>query len=68
MEAIDSLALELQPTDHAVVEQAKSLIARSGLSPRDAFHAAHALTAGCQAIASADASFEQVTGLERLAP
>jgi predicted nucleic acid-binding protein len=66
--SVDSLPLELQPTDHAVVEQARSLMARPGLAPRDAFHAAHALVAGCSVIASADAAFDDVPGLRRLAP
>jgi predicted nucleic acid-binding protein len=66
--AVDSLSLELQTTEHAVVEQAKVLMARPGLSPRDAFHAAHALAAGCDLIASSDAGFEQVSGLDVLAP
>ena len=66
--SIESLPLELQPTDNAVVERAKSLMARPGLAPRDAFHAAHALAAGCSVIASADAAFDEVPGLRRLAP
>ncbi|HEY6551310.1 MAG TPA: type II toxin-antitoxin system VapC family toxin [Solirubrobacterales bacterium] len=66
--AIDLLMLELQPTDHAVIEAAKSLMARPGLAPRDAFHAAHALEAGCELIASSDTGFDQVPGLRRLAP
>jgi predicted nucleic acid-binding protein len=66
--AVDSLSLELQPTGHAVVEGAKSLVAQPGLPPRDAFHAAHALKAGCDLIASSDASFDQVPGLRRVAP
>jgi len=66
--AVDSLALELQTTDHAVVEVAKSLMAKPGLSPRDAFHAAHALGANCDAIASGDACFDRVPGLRRIAP
>ncbi|MFI4985335.1 MAG: type II toxin-antitoxin system VapC family toxin [Solirubrobacterales bacterium] len=39
-----------------------------GLGPRDSFHAAHALVAGCSAIASTDAAFDDVPGLRRLAP
>lgn len=66
--AVDSLALELQPTDHAVVEGAKSLMAQPGLAPRDAFHAAHALEAGCGLIASSDSGFDRVSGLRRMAP
>lgn len=66
--AVDSLPLELQPTEHAVVASAKSLMARPGLAPRDAFHAAHALEAGCDLIASSDAVFDQVSGLRRVTP
>jgi predicted nucleic acid-binding protein len=66
--AVDSLSLELQPTEHAVVERAKSLMAQPGLAPRDAFHAAHALEAGCGLIASSDADFDRVPGLRLLAP
>jgi predicted nucleic acid-binding protein len=66
--AVDSLSLELQPTEHAVIEVAKSLMAQPGLSPRDAFHAAHALEAGCGLIASSDADFNRVPGLQLLAP
>jgi len=67
-DAVDSLSLELQPTEHAVIENAKSLMAQPGLPPRDAFHAAHALEAGCTLIASADAGFDDVPGLLRIAP
>lgn len=66
--AVDSLSLELQPTEHAVVERAKSLMAQPGLAPRDAFHAAHALAAGCDLIASSDECFDLVPGLRRLGP
>ncbi len=66
--AVDSLSLELQPTEHAAVERAKSLMAQPGLSPRDAFHAAHALEANCDLIASSDTGFDQVSGLRRVAP
>lgn len=66
--AVDSLSLELQSTEYAVIEGAKSLMAQPGLSPRDAFHAAHALEAGCNLIASSDAGFDEVSGLRRLSP
>jgi len=66
--AVDSLSLELQATDRAVVDAAKALMARPGLAPRDAFHTAHALRAGCDAIASSDEAFDSVDGLRRLAP
>jgi predicted nucleic acid-binding protein len=67
-QAIDSLSLELQPTDRAVVEKAKSLMASPGLPPRDAFHAAHAVEARCDLIASADSDFDQVPELRRIVP
>lgn len=66
--AVDSLPLELWPTDRAVVTRAQSLMANPGLGPRDAFHAAHALIAGCQLIASADSAFQLVPGLRCVAP
>lgn len=66
--AVDSLSLELQTTDHEVIEGAKALMTRPGLPPRDAFHAAHALAAGCDLIASSDADFGRVPGLRVLAP
>lgn len=66
--AVDSLVLELQPTDQAVVEGAKALMARPGLPPRDAFHAAHALAGDCDFIATSDPDFDQVPGLKLLAP
>lgn len=67
-QAVDSLALELCPTDGAVVTRAQALMARPGLGPRDAFHAAHALTAGCRSIASTDPAFHRVPGLRCVAP
>lgn len=67
-DSVDSLALELQPTDRVVVEQSKTLMASPGLTPRDAFHAAHALVAGCTVIVSSDSAFDRVQGLRRLAP
>lgn len=66
--AVESLLLELCPTDHAVVARAQVLMANPGLSPRDAFHAAHALAAGCRLIASTDPAFTQVPGLRCVAP
>jgi predicted nucleic acid-binding protein len=66
--AVDSLGLELQPTDDVVVGRAKSLMSRPGLAPRDAFHAAHAIEAGCTLIASSDSHFDRVPGLRLLAP
>lgn len=66
--AIDSLALELCTTDQAVVKRAQALMSKPGLGPRDAFHAAHALVAGCRLVASADPAFQKVPGLRCLAP
>ncbi|MGE5280837.1 MAG: type II toxin-antitoxin system VapC family toxin [Chloroflexota bacterium] len=66
--ALDALSLELQPTGHTVVARAKSLMARPGLPPRDAFHAAHALEAGCDVIVSSDAGFDGLAGLRRVGP
>ena len=66
--AVDSLSLELQPTEYSVIARAKSLMSRPGLPPRDAFHAAHALAAGCTVIASGDSAFDQVSGIRLLAP
>lgn len=66
--AVESLSLELCPTDDAVVAQAQALMAKPGLSPRDAFHAAHALAATCSLVASTDTAFDQVHGLSCLAP
>jgi predicted nucleic acid-binding protein len=67
-EACDALRFELQPTDQAVVDRARVLMARPGLAPRDAFHAAHALAAGCELIVSSDRGFDRVDGLRRLGP
>jgi predicted nucleic acid-binding protein len=66
--AVDALGLELRSTDQPVVEQAKALMARPGLTPRDAFHAAHALAAECTVIVSSDETFDRIPGLRRLAP
>ncbi len=66
--AVDSLSLELQPTSRGVVEQARSLMAAPGLTPRDAFHAAHALVAKCEVIVSSDSAFDDVPRLRRMAP
>lgn len=66
--AVGSLPIELCPTEHMVVAQAQTLMAKPGLSPRDAFHAAHALAASCSLVASTDTAFQQVRGLACLAP
>jgi predicted nucleic acid-binding protein len=66
--AVDSLPLELWPTDRSVVTRAQALMAKPGLGPRDAFHAAHALVAGCDLLASADPALQRVPGLRCIAP
>lgn len=66
--AVDALPLELQPTDRGVIDAAKSLMSQPGLSPRDAFHAAHAIEAGCKLIVSSDSGFDGVSALRRLGP
>lgn len=66
--SIDSLELELEPTSLSTVDRAKMLMGRPGMAPRDAFHAAHAISAGCEAIASADAAFDELSELRRIGP
>lgn len=66
--AVDALPLELQPTDRGVIDAAKSLMSQPGLSPRDAFHAAHAIEAGCELIVSSDSGFDEISALRRLGP
>ena len=66
--AVDALGLELPASERSVVATAQSLMARPGLTPRDAFHAAHALQAGCEVIASSEPGFDDVPGLRRVAP
>lgn len=65
---VDELLLEFVPTDQAVIERAREFMAAPGLAPRDAFHAAHAVEAGCDWIVSADPDFDVVTELPRLGP
>jgi predicted nucleic acid-binding protein len=66
--SIDSLGLELEPTDIAVVDHAKTLMVQPGLAPRDAFHAAHAIHARCDVIASSDTAFDRLTEVRRIGP
>jgi predicted nucleic acid-binding protein len=66
--SLDSLGLELEPTDMAVVDHAKALMVRPGLAPRDAFHAAHAIQASCDVIVSSDAAFDRLTEIRRIGP
>lgn len=66
--ALDRLAPELAVTDQRIVDRARVLLTDPGLAPRDAFHAAHALEAGCDLVASSDPDFDRVGGVRRLAP
>ena len=66
--AIDALDFELATTDRSVTHRAIRLMSDPGLAPRDAFHAAHALDAGCQVIVSSDPAFDTVPRLARLGP
>lgn len=66
--SIDGLGLELEPTSLSTVDRAKTFMGSPGLAPRDAFHAAHAISAGCQVIASADAAFDELWELRRIGP
>jgi predicted nucleic acid-binding protein len=67
-EAIDTLGLELAITDRGVTRWAMELMSDPGLTPRDAFHAAHALDRGCQVIVSSDRGYDRLSELRRLGP
>ena len=41
---------------------------RPAMKPRDALHAATALSAGCDSIVSTDADFDRLPGLKRVSP
>lgn len=66
--AIDELSFELATTDRSVVRQALTLMSDPGLSPRDAFHAAHALDSGCPVIVSSDPDYDRLGALCRVGP
>ena len=66
--AVDELLLEFVPTDGTVIARARDFMAAPGLGPRDAFHAAHAVEAGCDWIVSADPDFDLVSEVPRLGP
>jgi predicted nucleic acid-binding protein len=59
---------EIAVTDRSVTRRAIELMSDPGLSPRDAFHAAHALDSGCPVIVSSDSDYEGLTGLRRIGP
>jgi len=66
--AIDKLDFEIAVTDRAVTRQAMELMSDPGLSPRDAFHAAHALDSGCPVIVSADPDYDRLAVIRRVGP
>ena len=66
--AIDEMNFEIAVTDRSVTRRAIELMSDPGLSPRDAFHAAHALDSGCPVIVSSDSDYEGLTGLRRIGP
>ena len=66
--AIDGLDFELAATDRAVTRMAMDLMSDPGLSPRDAFHAAHALDSGCPVIVSSDPDYDRLDQIRRLGP
>jgi len=66
--AIDTLGLEFAVTDRGVTNWAMELMSDPGLTPRDAFHAAHALDRGCDVIVSSDPGYDRLPELRRLGP
>ena len=66
--AIDEMDFEIAVTDRSVTRRAMELMSDPGLSPRDAFHAAHALDSGCPVIVSSDPDYDRLDSIQRLAP
>jgi predicted nucleic acid-binding protein len=66
--AIDQMGFDFASTDRSVARQAIGLMSNPGLAPRDAFHAAHALDAGCSVIVSSDPDYDRLKAIHRLAP
>lgn len=66
--AIDELGFEVAVTDRSVTRNAMDLMSDPGLSPRDAFHAAHALDSGCKVIVSSDPDYDRLAMLRRVGP
>lgn len=66
--AIDELGFEVAVTDRSVMRSAMDLMSDPGLSPRDAFHAAHALDSGCTVIVSSDPDYDRLAMLRRVGP
>lgn len=65
---LDLPSLRLLPIRESETRAALDLMDEPGLTPHDAAHAATALGHGCQAILSTDEDFDQLDGLERIAP
>jgi len=51
-----------------IISMAQKLIKRYNLKPRDAIHAATAISQGCQEIISEDSDFDRVEELKRVGP
>ena len=66
--AIDEMDFEIAVTDRSVTRRAMELMSDPALSPRDAFHAAHALDSGCPVIVSSDPDFDRLPKLRRVGP
>ena len=66
--AIDEMNFEIAVTDRSVTSSAIELMSDPGLSPRDSFHAAHALDSGCTVIVSSDPDYDRLTELRRVGP
>jgi len=66
--AVDAMDFEIAVTDRSVTSRARDLMSDPGLSPRDAFHAAHALDSGCPVIVSSDPDYDRLTGVRRVGP
>jgi len=66
--AIDEMDFEIAATDRSVSRRAMGLMADPALSPRDAFHAAHALDSGCPVIVSSDPDYDRLTEVRRVGP
>jgi predicted nucleic acid-binding protein len=66
--AIDEMDFEIAVTDRSVTRRAIELMSDPGLSPRDAFHAAHALDSACSVIVSSDPDYDRLSALRRVGP
>jgi predicted nucleic acid-binding protein len=67
-EGVEMLGCELAVTERHVTGRALRLMTDPGMPPRDAFHAAHAIAAGCSVIVSSDRGFDELATLRRLGP